>query len=56
MRKRVTPATPAMEPTRSTGAEDWLDLERLATIELASEDASHPIEAALRPGDAGGGT
>ena len=30
--------------------EDWLDLESLAEAELTSEDASHPIESALKPG------
>jgi hypothetical protein len=30
--------------------EDWLDLEDLAQAELTSEDASHPIESALKPG------
>jgi hypothetical protein len=31
-------------------AEDWLDLENSAQAELTSEDASHPIESALKPG------
>jgi hypothetical protein len=30
--------------------EDWLDVENLAQAELTSEDASHPIESALKPG------
>jgi len=30
--------------------EDWLDLENLAQAELTSENASHPIESALKPG------
>ena len=47
MRKRIT--------TRGTQGiippdEDWLDLENLAQAELTSEDASHPIESALKPG------
>ncbi|SPF47438.1 Carbohydrate-binding protein (fragment) [Syntrophobacter sp. SbD1] len=29
---------------------DWLDLENLAQVELTSEDTSHPIESALKPG------
>jgi hypothetical protein len=29
---------------------DWLDLERLAQVEVTSEDAAHPIESALVPG------
>jgi hypothetical protein len=34
--------------------QNWLDLENLAEAELTSEDASHPIEAALKPGDGAG--
>ncbi|WP_411727933.1 carbohydrate-binding protein [Methyloglobulus sp.] len=30
--------------------ERWLDLQRLAQVELTSEEAAHPIEAALIPG------
>ncbi len=30
-------------------AEEWLSLERLAQIELTSEDPAHPVENALRP-------
>jgi hypothetical protein len=29
--------------------ESWLDLQRLAQVELTSEEATHPIEAALMP-------
>src|ERR1039457_2783402 len=29
--------------------QNWLDLEKLAQIELTSENASHPIELALKP-------
>ncbi len=28
---------------------DWLDLERLAEVEITSEDPAHPIESALLP-------
>jgi hypothetical protein len=28
----------------------WLDLERLAEVEITSEDAAHPIESAILPG------
>ena len=31
-------------------AGDWLDLDRLAQVEVTSEDAAHPIESALVPG------
>ncbi len=34
--------------------QNWLDLENLAEAELTSEDASHPIESALRPGEGPG--
>ena len=30
--------------------QSWIDLQRLAQVELTSEDAAHPIEAALIPG------
>lgn len=30
--------------------DDWLDLERLAEVEVSSEDPEHPIESALVPG------
>jgi hypothetical protein len=32
---------------------EWLDLERQASVELSSEDPSHPIESAFRAGTAG---
>src|ERR1035441_8691920 len=34
--------------------QDWLDLESLAEAEVTSEDASHPIEAALKPSEGPG--
>ena len=34
--------------------QNWLDLENLAEVELTSEDASHPIESALKPGEGPG--
>ena len=47
MRKRiVTHGTQAVAPPDG----DWLDLENLAQAELTSEDASHPLESALKPG------
>ena len=47
MRKRIiTQGTQGIIPPD----EDWLDLENLAQVELTSEDASHPIESALKPG------
>lgn len=47
MRKRI------LAPGDGAGGE-WLDLERLAEVELTSEDPSHPVEHALRPGGEGG--
>lgn len=47
MRKRVVGQPSANVPT---AGDDWLDLERLAQIELSSEDPAHPIESALLPG------
>ena len=47
MRKRVIGHGPrevaAVEP-------GWLDLERLAQVEITSEDVDYPIESALIPG------
>ena len=47
MRKRIIPSVRKDTPSPS---EDWLDLERLAEVEITSEDAAHPIESALLPG------
>ena len=47
MRKRIiAQGTQAVIPPDK----DWLDVENLAQAELTSEDASHPIESALKPG------
>jgi hypothetical protein len=50
MQKRVV-ATPALQQMAPT---DWLDLEALAEVELTSEAAAHPIEAALASSGPGG--
>ena len=51
MRKTVSPDRSA----RSAGFEPaWLDLERLARVEVSSEDPAHPVEEALRTGRASG--
>ncbi|MEO5343060.1 MAG: discoidin domain-containing protein [Gammaproteobacteria bacterium SHHR-1] len=48
MRKRILErTTPEPRPTDNT---NWLDLERLAQVEVSSEDADHPIEQALLGG------
>jgi hypothetical protein len=43
MRKRILEPAPAT----SQAQEDWLDLERGATVEVTSEDKEFPIESAL---------
>jgi hypothetical protein len=48
MRKKIIGSVP--DSTSPASQEGWLDLERLAQVELTSEDAAHPIEAALAPG------
>jgi hypothetical protein len=51
MRKRIIPPGQT-DPTPPDG--DWLNLERLAQMELTSEDAAYPIESALLPGEGSG--
>ena len=46
MRKRIIKHTPQ---NVSPVDQSWLDLQRLAQVELTSEEAAHPIEAALIP-------
>ncbi len=47
MRKRII----GPSPRDVSGAEPgWLDLERLAQVEITSEDVGYPIESALIPG------
>jgi hypothetical protein len=48
MRKKLT-----VQQTDGLPPEAWLDVERLASAELSSEDPGHPIEAALGAGGAG---
>ena len=43
MRKRIVTPT----PTSATARADWLDLERIATVEVTSEDRDFPIESSL---------
>ena len=47
MRKRIIAPGPGEVAATEPG---WLDLERLAQVEITSEDADHPIESALIPG------
>lgn len=51
MRKRLI--TPTPETVRSR-AEDWLDVERAAVVELTSEEKNYPIESALVSGETRG--
>ena len=46
MRKRIINQDPQ---NVSPVDQSWLDLQRLAQVELTSEDAAYPIEAALIP-------
>ncbi|WP_300456453.1 discoidin domain-containing protein [Accumulibacter sp.] len=52
MRKRLIRAELVGEPSPADAA--WLDIEAIAEAEISSEDAAHPIEAALLA-DRGGG-
>jgi hypothetical protein len=47
MRKRIIGHGPREVAAAEPG---WLDLERLAQVEITSEDAGYPIESALIPG------
>jgi len=51
MRKRIIGHGPGEVAAAEPG---WLDLERLAQVEITSEDASYPIESALIPGTGSG--
>src|SRR5258708_29425093 len=51
MRKRVIKPAAVEAPATD---QEWLDVEALAQVEVTSEDAAHPIESALVPGDGTG--
>jgi hypothetical protein len=51
MRKRIIGYGPGEVKAEE---HDWLDLERLAQVEITSEDADYPIESALIPGAGSG--
>jgi hypothetical protein len=51
MRKRLIGHGPREVSAAEPG---WLDLERLAQVEITSEDVDHPIESALIPGTGSG--
>jgi hypothetical protein len=51
MRKRIIGHGPRDVAAAEPG---WMDLERLAQVEITSEDVDHPIESALIPGAGSG--
>ena len=51
MRKRIIGPGPVHVAAAEPG---WMDLERLAQVEITSEDVDHPIESALMPGTGSG--
>jgi hypothetical protein len=51
MRKRIIGHGPREVAAAEPG---WMDLERLALVEITSEDVDHPIESALIPGTGSG--
>jgi hypothetical protein len=51
MRKRIIAHGPREVAPAEPG---WMDLERLAQVEITSEDVDHPIESALIPGTGSG--
>lgn len=44
MRKRIIDP---VQPGRTPGDQQWLNVEALAEVEISSEDVAHPIESAL---------
>jgi len=52
MRKRIIEPDSPRRPGLPEG--EWLNLEALAEVEVTSEDAAHPVESALLPGQASG--
>lgn len=50
MRKRII--KPAQQDLNSLDLE-WLNIEKLAEVEITSEDPAHPIESALKPSQSG---
>jgi hypothetical protein len=51
MRKRLNTPTPETIGTRSEG---YLDVERIAVVEVTSEDEDYPVECAFISGDVRG--
>ena len=51
MRKRLITLIPQDVPSRDEG---WLDLDRIAVVEIMSEDKEHPVESVLVSGETRG--
>ena len=51
MRKRIIGQK---QETSASSEQGWLNVEGLVEVEITSEDAAHPIESALRPGETSG--
>jgi len=51
MRKRIITEE---RQSAVSSEQDWLNLESISEVEMTSEDAAHPIEAALLPGRSSG--
>ena len=51
MHKRIIGQKQAPSASSEQG---WLNVEGLVEVEITSEDATHPIESALRPGETSG--
>jgi hypothetical protein len=51
VRKSIIPPGGQDEPA---DADEWIELDRVARVEVTSEDPEHPIEAALLPGRGAG--
>ena len=54
MRKHVTGSVARPAPSASWPKDEWLDLEKVARVEVSSEAEGQPVEAALMPGQRGG--
>jgi hypothetical protein len=52
MRKRLIPPIPQDAPTLDEG---WLDLDRIAVVEVTLEEKEYPVEAALSKEKCGAG-
>ena len=51
MRKRIINT---VQQQKKSPDQNWLNIEKLAVVEITSEEDAHPIESALLPGKVGG--